>query len=261
MKVGISTGCLYPSLTEKSLERLLYSGVDLFEIFFNTFSETEPDYLDRIKNMCDNHNARIRSIHPFTSSYESYLLFSGYERRFLDGVRFYDMYFRTAKRLGADYVVLHGMQTCFSSISEDEYIKRFSVLFDEGKSYGVTVLQENVWNHISGNNEFIEKMKYMLGDKAGFVLDTKQARRCGYTPESTALIMGSNLKHIHISDCMGKELCTLPGTGEYNFDNFITLLEKTGYSGDMIIEVYGNKAHDIPALIKAKNYLCRITEP
>ncbi len=247
-------------LTEKSLDGLLESGTKLFEIFLNTFSETEPDYLDRLKYSCDVHGAEIVSIHPFTSAYESYLLFSGYERRFCDGVKLYDIYFRTAKRIGAKYTVLHGMQKKYSSIDEKEYFRRFAILRDEGKNYGITLLQENVWEHLSGNMDFIKHMKDELGKDAGFVLDTKQARRCGYDPSEAAVLFGENLRHIHVSDYSGNELCTLPGTGEFNFRHFFQTLDDIGYKGDAVIEVYGNSEHDIPALIKSMNYLNNILQ-
>lgn len=255
MRIGVSTGCLYPALTEVSFEKLLRGGFDLFEIFFNTFSELDTDYLDRIKYRCSCYGAEIRSVHPFTSSFESYLLFSGYERRFIDGVKMYDMYFRAAQRLGAEFVVIHGMQIQYSSISDNEYFRRFNILSQEGKKYGITLLQENVYNHHSGSIDFIRRMKDYSGKDAAFVLDAKQARRCGYDPGEMAEVMGDALRHIHISDGYKDEQCTLPGTGDFDFYSFFDTLGSIGYKGDMVIEVYGNRLYDIPSLIEAKKYL------
>ena len=256
MRIGISTGCLYPELTEKSLKLLSDGGFGLFEIFFNTFSELEPDYLDRLAACCE--NAQIISLHPFTSVFESYLLFSGYERRFHDGLRMYDMYFRTAQRLGADFVVLHGMQTSFSSISIQEYCRRFVMLSEEAEKFGVTFLQENVYRHMAGDIGFIRQMKELSGGHAAFALDTKQARRCGFDPCELAYEMGSGLKHVHISDCSGDDHCLLPGKGDFDFRRFFDVLGDIGYSGDAVIEVYGKKAEDIPSLLEAKEYLEKI---
>lgn len=258
MKTGISTGCLYPELTENSFDILLRNGFNTFEIFFNSFSELEPDFLNKIVLSCIKNNARVISIHPFTSVFESYLLFSGYERRFLDGIKMYQMYFRTAQRLSADYVVLHGMLSDFSSITDREYCRRFEILSDEAESYGVKLLQENVFRHISGNSELIITMKELLGDKANFVLDTKQARRCGYDPNEMALIMGSSLRHIHISDCTQDDLCTLPGTGDFDFSRFYDTLKSIDYNGSCIIEVYGKKGNNINDLVRSKKYLDNI---
>ena len=73
MDIGISTGCLYPMLTEDCLKTLCEIGFRHFEIFFNTFSELETEYLDDILKIISPYNAKIKSIHPFTSGFESYL--------------------------------------------------------------------------------------------------------------------------------------------------------------------------------------------
>ena len=80
MEIGISTGCLYPELTENSIRILTELGFKRLEVFFNTFSEMEIDYLDRLKRLLDSHGARVVSVHPFISSFESFMLFSAYER-------------------------------------------------------------------------------------------------------------------------------------------------------------------------------------
>ncbi len=258
MKIGASTGCLYPELTENSLKFLSDAGFDLFEIFFNTFSELEPDFLDKLSSSCGKYGAKIASIHPFTSAYESYLLFSGYERRFLDGIRMYDMFFRTAKKLGAGFVVLHGMQCAFSSVSIEEYCRRFLLLSDEAASFGVTLLQENVHKHISGSIETIRCIKEILGDRAAFVLDTKQAKRCGFDPCELAIEMNNSLKYLHISDSNENESCLLPGSGNFDFRHFFDILQKNGYSGNAVIEVYGQTKNDIGSLIRSKQYLDKL---
>ena len=255
MKIGVSTGCLYPELTENCVRELLAEGFDLFEIFFNTFSELEPDYLRKLNFMLNEKNAGVRSIHPFTSSYESYLLFSGYERRFEDGVRFYEMYFRTAKQLGADFVVLHGVHDSFAAISEKEYCRRFAVLAECAKAYGVTLLQENVNMHLSNRPGFIRTMLETIPDSANFVLDIKQALRGGYAPEEFAVLMGTKLRHIHISDCTEDDKCTLPGKGCLDYAAFFRTLQNIGYCGDLIIEVYGNSYSELSELTQSKEFL------
>ena len=143
MEIGISTGCLYPQLTEDSLCTLLNLGFDSFEIFFSSYSELEIIYLDKMISKLNFYNAKVKSIHPFTSVYESFLLFSAYERRFIDGVRFYENYFRAAAKLKAKYVILHGMHKDFQKvINTEEYCRRFSILSKCANEYGVEILLE-----------------------------------------------------------------------------------------------------------------------
>ena len=89
MSVGISTACFYPAATEEALRCVAEAGAKVTEVFFNSPSELEPDFLRRISSIASDSGIRIRSIHPFTSFAEGYILFSQYERRFDDYREFY----------------------------------------------------------------------------------------------------------------------------------------------------------------------------
>lgn len=261
MKIGISTGCLYPMLTEECISVLTEEGFDLFEIFFNTFSELEDDYIDKIRYILDSHNAKVASIHPFTSGYESYLLFSDYERRFRDGVNLYERYFHTAKRLGAGKVILHGLRSdCKSSLSDSTYFERFDILSQRAKQYGVELLQENVNLFRSNNPQFIRNMSKAIPDSAGFVLDIKQALKAGITPYKLTDAMGERLKHIHINDFSCDNQCVLPGKGCYDFERFFEYLNSIDYDGDIIIEVYRFSFDKVSELKKSYDFLKKFTK-
>lgn len=256
MKIGISTGCLYPLPTEESLETLVKLGFSTFEIFFNTFSELEADFLDRLKRILQRGQAEVVSIHPFTSSYESFLLFSNYERRFLDGAVLYERYFRTAQRLGAGMVILHGLDTRYrSTITDETYFERFNLLQQRAQRYGVTLLQENVAQFRSGSNTFLQDMKKQLPHSAAFVCDTKQSFRCGTTPLQTAGAMGDALRHIHVSGHAPDGQCVLPGKGDDSLEAFFAYLKANRYAGDMILEVYQSSYYHLNELWEAKQYL------
>lgn len=94
MRSGISTACLYPMELEKALPTLLSMDFHLFEIFINTFSEMKPDYIANLKRMIDDTGSSVKSIHPFTSGFESFLLFTDYDRRFQDGLDFTNVILR-----------------------------------------------------------------------------------------------------------------------------------------------------------------------
>lgn len=256
MKIGISTGCLYPMLTEECVSVLTDEGFNLFEIFFNTFSELEDDYIDKLKYILDSHNAKAVSIHPFTSGYESYLLFSNYERRFRDGVNIYERYFNTAKRLGADKVILHGLRSDFkSSLSDNTYFERFEILSQRAKQYGISLLQENVNLFRSNSPSFIQNMSEAIPDSAEFVFDIKQALKAGINPYEMINSMGKRLKHIHINDFSTNNECVLPGEGCFNFERFFRSLKDIDYDGDIIIEVYRFSFDKINELKKSYDFL------
>ena len=140
MRLGISTACLYPMVTEEALDRLLERGFRLFEIFFNTVSELEPGYVEGLRRRLDKAGAEVVSIHPFTSAFEVMLLFSDYPRRTEDGLAFYRRYFETAQRLGTKFLVLHGQRNYQKGrITEEEYLERYWRLYRLGQEYGITV--------------------------------------------------------------------------------------------------------------------------
>ncbi len=256
MQTGISTGCFYPMLTEDSIHTLTSLGFRLFEIFFNSFSELEPDYLDRLRQFLERHKGRVVSIHPFLSSFESFLLFSGYERRFRDGVNFYGKFFRAAQRIGADKVILHGLTTNYpSTITDSEYCRRFRILQERAACYGVTLLQENVCNFRSRELSFIRTMKEQLPTHAAFVLDIKQALRSELDPLTVAQTMGNRLRHIHVSDTTKEQRCVLPGCGCYDYRPLLQYLQQIHYEGDWMIEVYRSSFDHTQELVQAHQFM------
>ena len=84
MSVGISTACFYPAATEEALRCVAEAGAKVTEVFFNSPSELESDFLRRISSIASDSGIRIRSIHPFTSFAEAgYHGSSSEETRFL----------------------------------------------------------------------------------------------------------------------------------------------------------------------------------
>ncbi len=261
MQAGISTACLYPMLLENSLETLLSLNFKLFEIFINTCSELQPEYLHRLRHMADEHNAVIRSVHPFTSGYEGFLLFSDYERRFLDGLEFYKRYFEACRILGAGILVLHGKKSDRrAKISDESYFERYSRLFELGKRFGVTVAQENVNQCLSDDPDFIRSMRHFCGTECAFVLDVKQAVRGGVDPFFMCETMGSRLIHVHLNDNDAASDCLLPGMGTMNFAALISILRQNHFSGDLLIEVYRKNFGSVEELCLAKSSVEELLE-
>ncbi len=253
MRSGISTACLYPLELEKALPTLISMDFHLFEIFINTFSELKPDYIKSLKQMLDESGSTVKSIHPFTSGFESFLLFSDYERRFLDGLEFYKQYFNTANLLGAEIVVLHGQRDDKRSrTTEQNYFEHYARLFALGKTFGITVAQENVNLFRSDDPAFITRMRSYLKQECAFVLDIKQAVRAGKNPHEMCGAMGERVVHVHINDNNTQSDCLLPGYGTMNFDLLKRQLDKFGYTGDFIIEVYRRSFNRLQELEKAK---------
>ena len=248
--LGISTASLYPMYTEEAFEILLKKGIRLFEIFTNSPCEIEDEFIDKINSIRKSHGCKIKSLHPFTSGIDPFMLFSNYYRRFEDMLKYYEKFFKAANRLEAEIVVLHG-DKCnkANAIKEEEYFERFFKLANLAKKYDVVLAQENVNLFRSQNIDFIDRMKKNLGDEVKFVLDIKQAIRANEDPFELCKVMGKNLVHLHLNDHDDKNDCLLPCKGTMDYKKLFEILDSIDYEGSIIIEVYRNSFSNVDELI------------
>lgn len=259
MQPAISTACLYPMLLEKSFSTLVSMGFRTFEVFINTFSELQPDYLKTMKKAAEESGSTFYSVHPFTSGYENLLLFSEYERRFTDSLEFYKNYMNACRILGAHILVLHGRRSDKPSISDEEFFERYLRLYDLGSEFGVMVAQENVSKFCSETPAFIRKMRAACGMRCAFVLDVKQAVRAGQDPCEMCDAMGSRIRQVHLNDHDAKSDCRLPGAGAMDYPRLIAQLKRYGYNGCLTIEVYRKSFGKLEELLAAKDVVSKLS--
>lgn len=255
MKIGVSTGCFYPSTTDVCLEKVIQSGVKYTEVFFNTDSELNEDYLLRLKEIADKNGVQIISVHPYTSAIETFMLFSRTDYKLADSIRYYEKYFRACQILGAKYVVIHGCHTTADYMTMERYAGIMNRLSEKAREYGVYIAQENVvkfkCGYIDNLTEFI---KYADKD-IKFVLDVKQTVRAGQDIWRILDLMGDRITHLHISDNNGEDDSMLPGEGDFDFKClFERAQEKYGVS-HALIEVYEKNMHAMEQLKKSIEYL------
>ena len=244
-KIGISTACFYPELTEKAFDIICGLDVRVCEIFINTHSETRPDYLREIKLKARDNNIRVSAVHPYMSGHEGFLFFTEYDRRRLyDSIDLYKPMFEAAQFLGAGYVIFHGM-TRKTSLPIEEYNERFLLVADEARKYNCELLHEN----IGAVNDYLQDLKDVR-----FALDFKHSVSWEYDNLEVIEKMGENIAHIHLNDMMfsggsyknGEVAsktrdCRLPLAGALDYKKIFEKLlvsNDINYIGDFIIEVY-----------------------
>ncbi len=254
MQIGISSSCLYPMQTEEALRTVGELGAKTAEIFFNSPSELKKPLINEIKAIKDFYGMEVRSVHPFTSAYETYLLFSDYKRRTLDGIEFYKKYFETANELGSEMVVIHG-RFVSAQTTPEEYAQNYILLNNAALEAGLHVAQENVHNHHCGNPSFMKAVCDLVGDDFRMVLDIKQCRRCDISEFDFINLMGDKIYQVHISDGLPGRNCLAPGAGEYDFKKLFDGLNSIGYDKTAIIELYRQNFGEHEELRMAKNYL------
>ena len=257
MIYGASTACFYPMDTELSLRKIGELGVKNTEIFFNTFSELNIDYLKNLKCIADEYGVSIKSIHPFSSFAENYMIFTPYERRFSDTAEMYRRYYQACNILGANIVVFHGARDK-GSVCDNEKFERFGMMSEHAMQNGVILAQENVVEYCSQHPDYLVKMKNYLGDKFKMVFDTKQALRAKHTPMEFVRSLGESIVHIHISDSDSSHDCLAPGEGDSDLLGIKNEMKKLNYQGSWIVELYNHNYSSDDEILKGIEYIAAL---
>lgn len=255
--VGVSAACGYPEPPEVFVKKLCQAGVKNIELFVNCDYEAKPDYAKEIKAILDGEGASCVSYHPFTCVMDTYAMFSSYERRTQEYLDYHKRYFESMNVLGAKYFVFHGAKVDYG---DEVTFGRFARLNEIAEGFGVKVLQENVNQKVTGDLETLKRMKAYFGEKAGFTLDTKQARRMGWDPMDAVYALGDSIKHIHISD--GGELgdCLLLGKGDMDIKGFVSRLKEVGFEGAILLELYRRNYSTVDELVESMKFLENIVK-
>lgn len=256
-KIGLSTGCYYPRLTESIIKRIYESGVSLIELFINTHSEMSDSFIKEIQRQIDYYGISVCSVHPFTSFAETYLFFSEYPKRFNDGIEIYDRYYEIANMLGAKIVNFHGMRSDHE-VPFEKYCDCYGVLYQRARLTGVTLSQENVRQYVCGDMDYIKRFSKYMGEDVAFTFDVKQAHMSGYDPFDFIEAVSDKLKLIHLNDFDMDNPCLLPGNGCFDFRRFIKYLKTVSFCGNSIIEVYSGNYSDENEIHAAVNYIKNI---
>ncbi len=254
---GISAACGYPELPEITVKKLCEKGAKNLEIFVNSHSETEPEYIRGLADILKANGAKCVSLHPYTAGIDTYMLYTGYERRVNDYLEYHKRYFEAMNILGAKYFVLHGNK---NPCPDEVVIEGYARLNAVAKQFGVMVLQENVCRCTTGELKQLVKMKKALGNDVGFVLDAKQAVRKGLDPYDFIASLGSSIKHVHFSDHGAKGDCLLPGEGDIDTPKFISALKNVGFEGAVVLELYRRNYKTYDDLINSLRYLQNVID-
>ena len=259
MKIGASTSCFYPMETEKALAQVCALGFEKAEVFMNSYSELDTAFVNTLDGIAKAAGTEIVSVHPFSSFLESACIFGDYERRFNDFIGIYEKTCHACAQLGGKFVVIHGaVATPKIPIPDERYFERFRQLVAIGKREGVTVCQENVNRFKSQSIAFCKEMRDALSDDYRMVFDIKQSVRAGEDPFAFLEEFKDQICHIHISDNGAPGDCLPPGKGSFDFLRLREELERAGYPGDCVIEIYSKDYNVRSELKDSKEYLERI---
>lgn len=266
MDVGLSTASYFNKLPiEDAVVDIGAHGVRVCELFLNSFSEYEPEFVAMLAERVLSANLSVYSVHPMGIQFEP-LLFSQHVRQREDSFKIYEHVLSCCRTLGATHYVMHGA-AYLSGVPGTVPYARLASLFAEliamAKAYGVTLTLENVSWCLFNRPEVALRLLDAIGDDTlKFTLDVKQALRVGLTALDFIEAIGDNIENVHLCDAdMEKDgafSMRMPGQGGIDFAAIRDALLLHNYMGPVFIEVYGNMYDDIAALYESVSAMQRV---
>lgn len=256
MKIGLSTANFFPDHnTEDMIDLYGKAGVDSVEIFLNTFSELEEDFIRLLKERCTAYGITVNSVHVMSMVMEP-CLFDLLERRRQDFLKIFQRTLACIRELGCDIYTFHGVP---KGMADPRHYAHLARCYDElcslAEGYGVRLAQENVAYLASGDPQFILEMKRRMDNRLYHTLDIKQCVRAGIDPYVYLDAVAPDLVNVHLNDHDAAHHCLLPGEGTFDFDVFFSKLRDIGYQGNGILELYRNNFNDEKELFRARRAL------
>lgn len=268
MKLGISTASLFNKAETVQAPALFQSmGVDTAELFLNTFSEYEPAYISAIKEQADGNGLSIYSVHPMSVQFEAQL-FSSHGGQKADAMALYKKVLEAGQRLGASHYTMHGALQLIGDpgTTRNHRLQKLADTLDEltdvAAERGIQLCLENVSWCFYKTPEMGLALREKLGaGKLKFVLDIKQAVRCGQNPFAFMEAVGEDIETVHLCDYVHGEdglKLKMPGEGEFDFVRMKEVLEQKGSPCAAFIEVYSDMYADFSELERCYKNLKKV---
>ncbi|MFY9175799.1 MAG: sugar phosphate isomerase/epimerase [Caldicoprobacterales bacterium] len=244
MEVGISTASFYPdALIEESIPLIKELGAKKIEVFLGSFSEYQEDFCRKLKDIIDQHELTVYSVHTLSTQFEPQF-FSLTERQRKDSQNLFEKVFTCARILGAEVYVFHGPPVRINAKPNINF-PRIGPLCDEladfAGEHGIKFSWENVSWCWFAYPEFASRLlENTRSENIYFTLDIKQAMQAGYSAIDFVKTMGKRLVNIHAIDFYEDGRLTLPGRGIFDFNSLSRELRAIDYKGPIFLEVYRN---------------------
>lgn len=266
MEIGVSTASYFNKLQiEDAALDLGARGVPICEVFLNTYSEYEPEFVALLDARLRAGNVRVFSIHPMSMQFEPQL-FSIHARQREDAWRVYERILSDGRTLGASHYVMHGPARLFGGVKNihmDRIAPIFRDLSAAAREYGIRLTLENVSWCVFNEPEYGARLLDAVGPETlAFTLDFKQAVRSGHDPVDYVRAVGGHIVNLHLCGASPKADGTvrydMPGFGECDFLPLFSALAESNYQGPAFIEVYSDMYDALPVLYESLERVRRL---
>lgn len=258
--LGISTSSFYGRLsTEDAIYQIADCGVECAEVFLNSFSEYEIDYIKMVSGRLKDNGLAFNSVHTLPTQFEPQL-FAVTKRQREDAEFFMKKVMEAASESDCSVYVMHGKPFFKKNIGSfsvniDAVSDRLNELCEIANSFNMKIALENVHWAMCNNLEFVNAIKNNVPD-LGFTLDIKQAHLSGLHWIDYLNGFNDRLLNVHICDYIDKST-KLPGRGQVDFSCLSNELDRIEYKGNVILEVYEKDYTDFDDLQECVDFCQR----
>ena len=243
LRLGLSTGALYPTPTEDVPDAAARAGLFDLEIMLQTPGEYGAGFIRELSSRCRNAGSRVHAVHLWQ---ELHPLLSPYTRRAREGRTLFARAIDGAAQLGAKVIVWHGPKRT-EMRTPSAYPHFVDAAVDHGGACagaGLRLAIENVsWCALATVRDilaFSASLKELdpRAERVGFAFDPFQADEAGANPFMVLAAMDNRVFDVHLSDRRENDPETRhlsPGEGDLPWPALLRAISGA-YSGPLMLE-------------------------
>jgi sugar phosphate isomerase/epimerase len=243
LRLGLSTGALFPTPTEDVPDVAARAGLFDLEIMLQTPGEYGAGFIRELSTRCRNAGSRVHAIHLWQQLHP---LLSPYARRAREGRTLFARAIDGAVELGAKVIVWHGpKRTEMRTPSAYPYfVDAASERGSACAAAGLRLAVENVsWCALATVRDvlaFSASMKELdpRAERVGFAFDPFQAEEADANPFMVLSAMENRVFDVHLSDLRNDEPESRhlsPGEGDLPWPALLRAISGV-YSGPLMLE-------------------------
>jgi uncharacterized protein len=243
LRLGLSTGALFPVPTEDVPDAAARAGLFDLEIMLQTPGEYGAAFTHELAARCKSAGCRVHAVHLWQ---ELHPLLSPYTRRVREGRALFGRAIEASAELGANVVVWHGPKRPEVQTPDDR-ARFFDVVADWSGACagaGLRLAIENVsWCAVATVRDVLALVASVKefdprGERIGFAFDPFQADEAGANPFMVVAAMQGRVFDVHLSDRREHEPAHRhlpPGEGDLPWPALLRAIAGA-YSGPLMLE-------------------------
>ncbi len=260
LRLGLSTGALYPMPTEDVPEAAARAGLFELEIMLQTPGEYGAGFMRELGARCRDAGSRVHAIHLWQQLHP---LLSPYTRRAREGHTLFARAIDGTVDLGGKVIVWHGPHRTELRTAEDHdrFLNVVAGLGAACAAAGLKLAIENVsWCSLASVRDVMSFAAHVRefdprAERIGFAFDPFQAEEAGANPFMVLSAMEGRVFDVHLSDRREEEPGNRhlpPGEGSLPWPALLRAISGV-YSGPLMLE--GAVGEDMSRLDTTRRYV------